>query len=124
VFTLPPQLASVTLQNKKVIYDLLLQKLMTVSLDEFLGRLLLHVLPKGFVRIRNFGFLANRRRSALPASTRRAAATTDRTSTLRRPATQSSLHLSQLRRPMIVVESWTAAQIELRFPPPRFMAAA
>jgi hypothetical protein len=32
---------------------------MTLSLDEFLRRFLLHVLPKGFVRIRNFGFLAN-----------------------------------------------------------------
>lgn len=41
------------------------QKLMTLSLDEFLSRFLLHLLPKGFVRIRNFGFLANRRRSTL-----------------------------------------------------------
>ena len=41
------------------------QKLMTLSLDEFLRRFLLHVLPKGFVRIRNFGFLANRRRATL-----------------------------------------------------------
>lgn len=30
---------------------------------EFLGRFLLHTLPKGFMRIRSFGFLANRRRS-------------------------------------------------------------
>ena len=30
------------------------QKLLTLSLDEFLRRFLLHVLPKGFVRIRNF----------------------------------------------------------------------
>jgi hypothetical protein len=29
------------------------QKLMTVSLDEFLRRFLLHLLPKGFVRIRH-----------------------------------------------------------------------
>ena len=41
------------------------QKWMTLSLDEFLRRFLLHVLPKGFVRIRNFGFLANRRRASL-----------------------------------------------------------
>ena len=40
-------------------------KLMTLSLDEFLRRFLLHVLPKGFVRIRHFGFLANRRRATL-----------------------------------------------------------
>src|SRR5271154_488695 len=41
------------------------QKLLTLSLDEFLRRFLLHLLPKGFVRIRNFGFLANRRRATL-----------------------------------------------------------
>src|SRR5881409_1346704 len=33
------------------------QKLMPLSLDEFLCSFLLHILPKGFVRIRNFGFL-------------------------------------------------------------------
>jgi len=38
---------------------------MTLSLDEFLRRFLLHLLPKGFVRIRHFGFLANRRRADL-----------------------------------------------------------
>jgi Putative transposase len=37
---------------------------MTLSLDEFLRRLL-HLLPDGFVRIRHFGFLANRRRATL-----------------------------------------------------------
>ena len=36
---------------------------MTVRADEFLRRFMLHVLPKGFVRIRFFGFLANRRRA-------------------------------------------------------------
>ena len=39
---------------------------MTVNADEFLRRFLLHVLPKGFVRIRFFGFLAHRRRALLP----------------------------------------------------------
>jgi hypothetical protein len=33
------------------------QKLMALSLDEFLRRFLLHLLPKGFVRIRHFGFI-------------------------------------------------------------------
>jgi hypothetical protein len=40
-------------------------KLMTVTAEEFLRRFLLHVLPHGFVRIRFFGFLANRRRKTL-----------------------------------------------------------
>src|SRR5690349_24751234 len=38
------------------------QKLLPLAVDEFLRRFLLHLLPEGFVRIRNFGFLANRRR--------------------------------------------------------------
>jgi hypothetical protein len=40
-------------------------RLMTLSAEEFLRRFLLHVLPSGFVRIRFFGLLANRRRAAL-----------------------------------------------------------
>jgi hypothetical protein len=38
---------------------------MTLAADEFLRRFLLHVLPRGFVRIRFFGFLANRCRADL-----------------------------------------------------------
>jgi hypothetical protein len=33
---------------------------MTLGATEFLRRFFLHVLPRGFVRIRHFGFLANR----------------------------------------------------------------
>lgn len=36
---------------------------MTVSAEEFLRCFLIHVLPKGLVRIRHFGLFANRRRS-------------------------------------------------------------
>lgn len=39
------------------------QRKMTLDGTEFLRRFFLHVLPKGFVRIRHFGFLANRFRS-------------------------------------------------------------
>lgn len=38
------------------------QSLMTLSTDEFIRRFLLHVLPRGFQRIRQFGLLASRRR--------------------------------------------------------------
>jgi len=38
---------------------------MTLTAEEFLRRFLLHTLPRGFVRIRFFGFLANRRRAVL-----------------------------------------------------------
>jgi predicted Zn-ribbon and HTH transcriptional regulator len=39
----------------------------TIPLDahEFIRRFLLHVIPKGFVRVRHFGFLANRSKSLL-----------------------------------------------------------
>ena len=33
---------------------------MTLKATEFIRRFLLHVLPSGFVRIRHYGFLANR----------------------------------------------------------------
>jgi hypothetical protein len=42
-------------------------RLMTLSAEEFLRRFCLHMLPKGFVRIRFYGFLASRcRTEALP----------------------------------------------------------
>lgn len=37
-------------------------KVMTLAATEFIRRFLLHILPGGFVRIRQFGFLANRAR--------------------------------------------------------------
>lgn len=41
------------------------KRLMTLPVDEFLRRFLLHQLPPRFVRIRHFGFLANRKRVVL-----------------------------------------------------------
>jgi Putative transposase/Transposase zinc-binding domain len=38
------------------------KRVMRLRVEEFLRRFFLHVLPRGFVRIRHFGFLANRRR--------------------------------------------------------------
>jgi len=45
-------------------------KVMELEVDEFLRRFLLHVVPDGFVRIRHFGLLANRRRAAALAQCR------------------------------------------------------
>jgi len=39
-------------------------KVMDLDAEEFLRRFLLHIVPDGFVRIRHFGLLANRRRTA------------------------------------------------------------
>jgi predicted Zn-ribbon and HTH transcriptional regulator len=41
------------------------KKTMTLDAHEFIRRFLLHVIPKGFVRVRHFGFLANRSKSRL-----------------------------------------------------------
>ncbi|PWB79644.1 MAG: transposase [Candidatus Methylomirabilota bacterium] len=41
------------------------ERMMTLPVEKFLRRFLFHVLPKRFVRIRSFGYLANRRRGIL-----------------------------------------------------------
>lgn len=46
-------------------------KTMTLSADEFLRRFLTHVLPRGFVKIRHYGLLANRHRAEKLALCRR-----------------------------------------------------
>ena len=48
------------------------RKVMALEATEFLRRFLLHVLPKGFMRIRHYGLLANRTKSNLLAQARRA----------------------------------------------------
>ena len=40
-------------------------KVMALDVDEFLRRFLLHVVPRGFMRIRHFGLLANRTRRGM-----------------------------------------------------------
>jgi hypothetical protein len=47
------------------------QKVMTLGADEFIRRFLLHVLPDGFHRIRQYGYLANGGRAAKLAHCRR-----------------------------------------------------
>ena len=42
-------------------------KTMTIDADEFIRRFLLHILPKGFMKIRYFGFLAHKnKKKAIP----------------------------------------------------------
>jgi hypothetical protein len=103
------------------------QKLMTVSLDEFLRRFLLHLLPKGFVRIRHFGFLANRRRSTLLPLCFAALATIPSPIEPETSTTQESHPLwlcPKCGGPMAVIEHLTAAQIQLRSPPLGLTTAA
>jgi hypothetical protein len=52
------------------------QRKMTLTATEFLRRFVQHILPRGFVRIRQYGFLANRCRAANLALGRRLLAST------------------------------------------------
>jgi hypothetical protein len=47
------------------------EKIMTLEAQEFIRRFLLHVLPDGFMRIRHFGFLANRSKKQALAQCRK-----------------------------------------------------
>jgi len=97
------------------------QKLQTLSVDKFLRRFLLHILPQGFVRIRHFGFLANRRRAAtLPLCFQLFGATQKPSSEQLTSSSQDSPHLYRCPKcggPMKVIERLTAAEIQFRAPP-------
>jgi Putative transposase len=90
-------------------------KLMTVSAMEFLRRFSLHVLPRSFVRIRFFGFLASRRRAdALPRCRRVLGATPPQAVTTPTDATitpAASWPCPQCGGMMIVVERLAASQV-------------
>jgi hypothetical protein len=95
------------------------QKLLTLSLDEFLRRFLLHLLPTGFVRIRNFGFLANRRRAVLlPLCFHLLGAAAQQPQADQNASASNDLWCCpQCGGPMVVVERFTAAEMQLRSPP-------
>ena len=101
------------------------QKLMTVSLDEFLRRFLLHLLPKGFVRIRNFGFLANRRRATnLPLCFLLLGSTPKPKQEVSAASPRDVWLCPNCGGPMRVIQRFTAADIQLRSPPPPITVAA
>jgi hypothetical protein len=89
---------------------------MTLTADEFLRRFLLHTLPRGFVRIRFFGFLANRRRAVLlPRCRQLLNANRQQPRWMSQSATQTGRIAvwlcPQCGGPMVVVERLTAQQI-------------
>jgi hypothetical protein len=102
------------------------QKLLTLSLDEFLRRFLLHVLPKGFVRIRNFGFLANRKRATLlPLCFHLFGSAPQTEQDISGSKDSSGLWLCpKCGGPMMVIERFTAVEIQLRSPPAVVTVAA
>jgi hypothetical protein len=91
-------------------------KLMTLSFDEFLSRFLLHLLPKGFVRIRHFGFLANRWRASRLALSRQLLSSRSsqlaETRTDKASAEASTLwHCPRCGATMIVMQRFTATEL-------------
>jgi len=74
-------------------------RVMTLESEEFIRRFLIHVLPRGFQRIRFFGLLSNRKRKARLAQCRGLLATTstellpnpDEYRPLRQPVTEESV---------------------------------
>jgi hypothetical protein len=91
------------------------------SLDKFLRRYLLHILPQGFVRIRHFGFLATRRRATLlPLCFHYLGTAPEPQAEQHLASTEDALGLWRYPKcggPMKVVERLTPAEIQLRSPP-------
>jgi hypothetical protein len=100
------------------------QKLMTLALDEFLRRFLLHLLPQGFVRIRNFGFLANRRRATTLPLCFQLLGSAQAKPELATASSSDAWLCPKCGGPMLLIERLTAAEIQLRAPPSRDVVAA
>ena len=89
---------------------------MTLSATEFLRRFFLHVLPKSFVRIRHFGFLANRFRASRLALGRHlltsGGSTEQKVKTHNlRPESSTLWHCPRCGASMIVIQRFTAAEL-------------
>jgi len=106
------------------------KRLMTLPVDEFLRRFLLHLLPRGFVRIRNFGFLAHRRRAnLLPLCAQLLNTQVRASNTNIKPAPSEPHNLTFWKCPhcggvMKLIERLTVAQILFRAPPVLYRGTA
>jgi hypothetical protein len=83
---------------------------MTLPATEFLRRFFLHILPKGFVRIRHFGFLGNRFRAARVQLGRQLLANApSQTATAQVPQTDAAIwHCPHCGAVMIIVERFAS----------------
>jgi Putative transposase len=94
------------------------QKLLTLAVDEFLRRFLLHLLPQAFVRIRNFGFLANRRRATtLPLCFQLLGSATQAQTEVSTTSSSDTWLCPECGGPMLIIERLAAAELQLRSPP-------
>jgi hypothetical protein len=91
------------------------QRIMTLDAVEFLRRFFLHVLPKGFVRIRRYGLLANRfRNRLLPLAHILLAAQGRKPLPLPPPPSRDLWHCPRCNASMRVVQRFTPAQLYLQ----------
>jgi len=87
------------------------QRAMSLTCEEFLRRFLQHLLPKGFPRIRYFGWLANRRRSKLLPLCRALLPQLAEETSATHFQQPSLWRCPRCHAPMSVVERLTAAQL-------------
>jgi hypothetical protein len=87
---------------------------MTVSAHEFIRRFLLHVLPKGFVRIRHFGVMANYQRSESIALCRKLLNMSPLTRSSECRAPNPTWLCPRCHSPLIVIARLTATQLFFR----------
>jgi hypothetical protein len=88
---------------------------MTVTADEFIRRFLLHVLPKGFVRIRHFGVMANYQRSESMALCTKLLDVTPLIRSPESPPSNATWLCPRCHTPMLLIARLTAAQLYWRF---------
>jgi hypothetical protein len=86
-----------------------------VSAAEFIRRFLVHVLPKGFVRIRHFGFMANSQRFASMKLCRKLLGMPPALQSEEAVSANSTWLCPVCQSPMIVIQRLNAAQVTWRF---------
>ena len=91
------------------------QKMMTLTATEFLRRFFLHVLPKGFVRIRYFGFLANRCRADMLAFARQLLGAAPVVALESAPQTSASWRCPQCGAQMVILRRFTPLELRYAF---------
>jgi predicted Zn-ribbon and HTH transcriptional regulator len=90
------------------------QRVMTLSATEFLRRFAQHILPRGFVRIRQFGFLANGRRTALLTLSRRLIGFTPKPREPSEADADAVWQCPRCKAPMLIGPNLTSSQLARR----------
>ena len=90
-------------------------KIMALDVEEFLRRFLVHVLPRGFVRIRHFGLLANRQRRTTIAQAQRLLGGATPTPA---PDDSSAVDVDRTRCPLCRLGHWQVVEILRPLVPP------